>query len=103
MNLTNLSESIHITPEALAEPRAWEFNEQVASEFETMLQRSIPDYEVMRSLVVELAASFASNQGVVLDLGCSRGETVARLIERLTPDSKKQATIKPPKQPKQRY
>jgi tRNA (cmo5U34)-methyltransferase len=74
------------TPEAIAMPSNWEFNEQVADVFEEMLQRSIPDYDVMRSLVVEFAVNFATNKGAILDLGCSRGETIARLLSRLQPD-----------------
>ena len=54
---------------------AWEFNEEVTLVFGDMLQRSIPDYEIMRQAVNGLA--FKSLEGyrdtAVLDAGCSNG------------------------------
>lgn len=59
----------------------WEFDDSVSDIFEEMLQRSIPQYTVMRDSVVTLASHYVSPGGYVIDLGCSRGEMIARLIQ----------------------
>jgi tRNA (cmo5U34)-methyltransferase len=58
----------------------WEFDESVTDIFEDMLSRSIPQYEVMRKAVTNIASEFISNGGHVIDIGCSRGEQISRLI-----------------------
>jgi tRNA (cmo5U34)-methyltransferase len=59
--------------------KPWVFDAAVAESFDDMLDRSIPEIETMRE-VVTLAASFFFPRGnEVLDLGCSRGEALARL------------------------
>lgn len=50
----------------------WEFNEEVSRVFGDMLSRSIPDYEVMRSLCYRVGRNFLKG-GVMVDLGCSNG------------------------------
>lgn len=59
----------------------WSFDGDVTAVFDDMLARSIPQYEVMRQAVVDLTVRYQPEQ--VVDLGCSRGEMIARLIERL--------------------
>ena len=51
----------------------WEFNEEVANCFEDMLQRSIPQYDIMRKTTFELASSFLENKKwfSLLDIGIS--------------------------------
>lgn len=65
----------------------WEFDDDVTAVFDDMLERSIPQYEVMRSLVTEVAAGFVprgvGGAGHVLDLGTSRGEVLSRLRDKL--------------------
>lgn len=51
--------------------------------FDDMLQRSIPDYGTMRQAVIDLAMKYAIADGTIVDLGCSRGENIARLLDRL--------------------
>jgi tRNA (cmo5U34)-methyltransferase len=60
---------------------AWTFDSEVAKSFDDMLSRSIPDYEPMRLAVSRLAAEIVSGRSEpeILDLGSSRGETIARL------------------------
>lgn len=63
---------------------AWEFDEEVAQAFDDMLERSIPQYEVMRSLCTDLADRFVGQRGAgVVDLGASRGEGISRVIEKI--------------------
>ncbi len=59
----------------------WEFDESVTDIFDDMLARSIPQYEVMRKAVSSIACEFMQSSGCVVDIGCSRGEQIARLIQ----------------------
>jgi tRNA (cmo5U34)-methyltransferase len=59
----------------------WEFDQSVADVFDDMLRRSIPQYDVMRSAVNEVARRFAKPGTDIIDLGCSRGETLAPLVD----------------------
>jgi tRNA (cmo5U34)-methyltransferase len=70
----------HILPDA-----SWTFDASVAQVFDNMLERSIPQYDVMRSTVAQVASSFAERHSapVIVDLGCSRGESLASLVTRL--------------------
>ena len=60
----------------------WEFDTSVTTVFDDMLKRSIPQYEVMRHAVTELALRYVKPGTDVLDLGCSLGEALAPLAER---------------------
>ena len=64
----------------------WAFDEDVTRSFDDMLERSIPQYDVMRTAVHDVALAFlepeekdAETLPLVLDLGCSRGEMIALL------------------------
>jgi len=59
----------------------WEFDQSVADVFDDMLRRSIPQHDVMRAAVNEVARVFIKPGTDVIDLGCSRGETLAPLME----------------------
>lgn len=59
----------------------WQFDEDVTAVFDDMLARSIPQYEVMRQAVYDLACKYIRPHTTVISLGSSRGEDVARLIE----------------------
>jgi len=54
----------------------WEFNSDVANCFADMLERSIPDYKSMRSLVYELGERFVKPETYISDIGCSTGLAV---------------------------
>lgn len=66
----------------------WEFDEEVTDVFDDMLERSIPQYEVMRAAVDAMASRFVrkaeerDEDPIVVDLGCSRGGAIARLATR---------------------
>jgi tRNA (cmo5U34)-methyltransferase len=68
-----------------AGPR-WEFDQSVADVFDDMLRRSIPQYEVMRRAVHEVARRFARPGTSIVDLGCSRGDTLAPLVQEFGAD-----------------
>ncbi len=60
----------------------WSFDADVTSAFDDMLERSIPQYEVMRKAVYDLAIMFRKVDTDIVDLGCSRGESIAPLIDK---------------------
>jgi len=63
--------------------KEWSFNDDVANVFDDMLGRSIPGYENMRDTVIRMISPIITNGGHILDLGCSHGEMIAKLIKDL--------------------
>lgn len=59
------------------------FNESVATVFDDMVSRSVPFYDEIQRMVVELAARFAEQDTNIYDLGCSTATTLALLHEAL--------------------
>src|SRR3954464_10757782 len=59
------------------------FGEKVASVFDDMLDRSVPFYREMQRMIVEMANDFAVEKSNVYDLGCSTGNTLIGLDEKL--------------------
>jgi tRNA (cmo5U34)-methyltransferase len=60
----------------------WVFDQEVARVFDDMLRRSVPDYEAMRRVLVEIGRSLVQPNTDVVDLGCSRGESLAPFVDR---------------------
>ena len=61
---------------------SWVFDAAVADAFDDMLQRSIPQYEVMRAAVISVGERFVQRDSYIVDLGCSRGESLAPFVKR---------------------
>ena len=59
----------------------WLFDESVTVVFEDMLRRSIPNLDGMRSLVHEVACTYRQDATTLVDLGASRGDAMAPLVE----------------------
>jgi len=57
----------------------FDFGERTADVFDEMLSRSVPFYDEIQRMTVELAAEFAGPGTAVYDLGCSTGTTLAAL------------------------
>lgn len=55
------------------------FNSEVANVFDDMVSRSVPGYDQIQRMLVELATCFAAEGTNVYDLGCSTGTTIALL------------------------
>jgi len=55
------------------------FDDETASVFEDMLDRSVPFYREMQRMLVELATDFAVDGTAVCDVGCSTGTTLGAL------------------------
>lgn len=60
----------------------WAFDGSVTAAFDDMLARSIPQYDVMRRACYDLACKYAQPHTVIADLGCSRGEAIAALVDK---------------------
>ena len=58
----------------------WVFDNEVATHFDDMLTRSIPQYEVMRDVVFRIGQEFVQAGTDIVDLGCSRGEALKPFI-----------------------
>ena len=59
----------------------WIFDKDVTDCFEDMLERSIPQYDVMREAVTELGRSFITSNSNVTDIGCSKGTAIDPFIK----------------------
>ena len=55
------------------------FNENVTQCFSDMLERSIPNYDTMRSLITTLAVKYSPQYSTVVDLGTSTGDIIANI------------------------
>ena len=58
----------------------WEFDESVTNVFPDMLERSIPQYHVMRQMVFDVGRHFVQPGTDILDLGCSRGDALDQFM-----------------------
>lgn len=61
-------------------PTPWRFDEDVTRAFDDMLERSIPQYDVMRRWVADVANRYVKAGMWIVDLGCSRGEALVPLV-----------------------
>lgn len=66
----------------------WEFDSEVAKCFADMLERSIPDYKSMRSLVYEIGERFIRPGTWITDIGCSTGLAVEPFFNNHLTDNK---------------
>lgn len=59
----------------------WTFDESVTDVFHDMLERSIPQYSIMRKAVNDLADKFIVPGSTIIDIGCSRGDAMKELVK----------------------
>ena len=59
--------------------KQFEFDEEVASVFDDMLNRSVPYYKEMQRLTINFALNFLEENDKVFDLGCSTASTLIEL------------------------
>jgi tRNA (cmo5U34)-methyltransferase len=59
--------------------KQFEFDEEVASVFDDMLNRSVPFYKEMQRLSINFACNFLEDEDKVYDLGCSTASTLIEL------------------------
>lgn len=63
----------------------FEFNEEVANVFDDMVKRSVPFYEEIHRLTLDIVERYHTGKGPIIDLGCSTGTTF-KLITKEFPD-----------------
>ena len=66
----------------------WEFDEEVTSCFDNMLERSIPGYQEMRDLVTKIGSRYAKYNTAIVDIGCSNGNAIAPFVRKYGGDFK---------------
>ncbi len=59
--------------------KQFEFDEEVASVFDDMLNRSVPFYKESQKLSIDFAKNYLTNNDTVYDLGCSTASTLIEL------------------------
>ncbi|WP_320034665.1 carboxy-S-adenosyl-L-methionine synthase CmoA [Halarcobacter sp.] len=61
--------------------KQFEFDEEVASVFDDMLNRSVPFYKEMQRLTINFGLNFLEKDDKVYDLGCSTASTLIELAK----------------------
>ncbi|MFP4609648.1 MAG: methyltransferase domain-containing protein [Thiohalophilus sp.] len=64
-----------------AVPGTWRFDEEVSRAFDAHVRKSVPFYDELQRMVIELSEYFVRDQSVIYDLGSSTGTTLAQLSE----------------------
>src|SRR3546814_13885023 len=59
------------------------FNKEVATVFDDMVSRSVPYYDEMQRMTVELVRDFAVDDTNIYDIGCATGTTMALIYRYL--------------------
>jgi len=62
-----------------AVPGEWRFDKNVSQAFDSHVRKSVPFYEEIQRMVIELSEYFVRDQSVVYDLGSSTGTTLDQL------------------------
>ncbi len=62
--------------------KQFEFDESVATVFDDMLERSIPFYKEVITLVCDLVKLHCQNDAKIIDLGCSTANTLLNLYKK---------------------
>lgn len=68
--------------------KQFEFDEEVASVFDDMLNRSVPFYKEMQRLTINFTLNFLEENDKVYDLGCSTASTLIELSKHSKKDLK---------------
>ena len=65
----------------------FEFNEEVTQVFDDMITRSVPFYNEIHRIIVDIYKKIKFKDEVIYDLGCSTGSTI-KLLHQALPNSK---------------
>lgn len=83
LKVTELKDRVFETQEKVSD---FSFNKEVAAVFDDMVSRSVPYYDEMQRMTVELVRDFACDGTNIYDIGCATGTTMA-LIDRYIGDT----------------
>ncbi len=59
----------------------WKFDLQVTNSFDTHVVKSVPFYEEIQRMVVEISEYFIRDNSIIYDIGCSTGTTLLSMYE----------------------
>jgi len=65
-----------------AVPGEWEFNKEVTQSFDDHVRKSVPLYDEIQRMVIEMSEWFVRDGSVIYDLGSSTGETISLLLKK---------------------
>ena len=65
-----------------AVPGEWKFDHEVAANFDAHVRRSVPFYDQVQHMIVDMSEWFVHDGMSIYDLGSATGETIALLQER---------------------
>ncbi|AKH65374.1 MULTISPECIES: carboxy-S-adenosyl-L-methionine synthase CmoA [Photorhabdus] len=65
----------------------WRFDERVAEVFPDMIQRSVPGYSNIVSMIGMLASRFVTSNSQIYDLGCSLGASTLAMRRNITTEN----------------
>lgn len=65
-----------------AVPGEWKFDEQVAQCFDNHVRKSVPLYDEVQRMVVEMSEWFVRDGSTIYDIGSSTGETISFLMKK---------------------
>ncbi|KOY63237.1 tRNA methyltransferase [Photorhabdus heterorhabditis] len=65
----------------------WSFDERVAEVFPDMIQRSVPGYSNIVSMIGMLASRFVTSNSQIYDLGCSLGASTLAIRRNITAEN----------------
>lgn len=82
--MTELTDKVFETEKKVSD---FSFNQEVATVFDDMVSRSVPYYDEMQRMSVELVRDFAVDDSNIYDIGCATGTTMA-LIDRAIGDTR---------------
>lgn len=77
-----MKDTLFTEPHRAGQP--FEFNKDVAEVFDDMLERSIPHYQSIQSMISTLSKTYAQPKTAIIDLGCSTGHTLCNLATQLS-------------------
>ena len=74
-----ISQTDNVFKDEIKKPSDFKFGATVANAFDDMVERSVPFYNEIQRMIIELAAEHAQANTNVVDLGCSTGTTMIGL------------------------
>ena len=66
----------------------WQFNKDVTAVFGNMLERSIPEYDIMRALCERIGTNYVKPDTYIIDVGCSDGRAIEPFFRRFKGQNK---------------
>ncbi|MCK5883515.1 MAG: carboxy-S-adenosyl-L-methionine synthase CmoA [Bacteriovoracaceae bacterium] len=72
--------------------KGFEFNSDVAEVFDDMLSRSIPFYDEIHRIILDLAGRLKLDNEIIYDIGCSTGTTIS-IVDKFLKNKKQKANF----------